>query len=337
MAKLVSSWYNDVKIFPENYIFPLESRPGNITVPLASSIPVIDLSEANRTNTIQKILKAGEEFGFFQVINHGVSENSVNKAMKVFKEFFKMQAEDKESLYSEDNSKICRVYTSTASYATEEFHRWRDNLRHQCHPLEQYQIFWPEKPIRYQEYVRECSIEVKQLASRILELISEGLGIRSGYFDGELSESLLLSVNHYPPCPEPSLTWGASKHCDPGLITILIQDEIYGLQVLKNGEWIGVKPIANAFVVNVGYQLQIISNGKLKSVLHQVVANSSHARTSAAFFLQPLEDGIVEPAKALTHASNPPIYKSFKYKEFLSYYLSKNGDPEVALEPFKAT
>ncbi|KAJ7977259.1 hyoscyamine 6-dioxygenase-like [Quillaja saponaria] len=185
-----------------------ESRPGNITVPFASNIPVIDLSEADRTNTIQKILKAGEEFGFFQVINHGVSENSVNKAMKVFKEFFEMPVEDKESLYSEDNSENCRVYTSTVSYATEEFHRWRDNLRHQCHPVEKYQRFWPEKPTRYQEYVGECSIQVKQLASRILELISEGLGIRSGYFDGELSESVLLSVNHYPPCPATKFDMG---------------------------------------------------------------------------------------------------------------------------------
>ena len=69
MEKLVSNWYN-VRALPEDYIFPQESRPGNLKIPFSSNIPVIDLSEAekgDRILTIQKIIKAAEEFGFFQV------------------------------------------------------------------------------------------------------------------------------------------------------------------------------------------------------------------------------------------------------------------------------
>jgi hypothetical protein len=70
MEKLITSCRSNFQSVPENYIFPPESRPGNVKVPFSSSIPVIDLSEArkgDRTNIIQKIIKAAEEFGFFQV------------------------------------------------------------------------------------------------------------------------------------------------------------------------------------------------------------------------------------------------------------------------------
>ena len=95
------------------------------------------------------------------------------------------------------------------------------------------------------------------MVPRILELICEGLGLESGYFEGKLSEVTSLSVNHYPPCPDPSLTLGLSKHCDPNLITILHQDDVCGLQIFKDNEWVGVDPVPSAFVVNIGYQSQV--------------------------------------------------------------------------------
>lgn len=71
MEKLVSNWYNSVGSVPENYTFPTETRPGKLHVPLGEGIPMIDLSEAedvdNRTRAIQKIIKASQEFGFFQL------------------------------------------------------------------------------------------------------------------------------------------------------------------------------------------------------------------------------------------------------------------------------
>ncbi|KAJ4726869.1 Hyoscyamine 6-dioxygenase [Melia azedarach] len=337
MEKLVSMWSKD-QALPENYIFPLEKRPGKFTVPPCNTIPVVDLSKAldhNRSDLIQQILKAGREFGFFQVINHGVPEKLVIDTMDVFKEFFEMPAEDKASLYSDVPGKSCKLSTSNDNYLREEIHLWRDNLRHPCHPLEECIQDWPEKPTRYREVVGAYTTEAKKLGSAILELISEGLGLDSDYFRDKLTESFVLSVNYYPPCPDPSLTLGLSKHCDPDLITILLQGDVSGLQVLKDGEWIVVEPLPNAFVINVGYVLQIISNNKLKSAEHRAVTNSKNARMSAAVFLNPASDCIVEPAKALTDAWNPPIYKAFQYKEFITSYLSMPDNRELVLERYK--
>ncbi|RXH87338.1 hypothetical protein DVH24_028838 [Malus domestica] len=156
--------------------------------------------------------------------------------------------------------------------------------------------------------VGTCSAQVRKVAMKVLELISEGLGLGTTYFRDELCHNVTLSVNHYLPCLDP---------------------------IFKNGEWISVEPISQALVVNIGHQLQIISNGKLKSVEHWAVTSSSHSRTSTAFFIAPSDDCIVEPAEALISASNPQHYKPFQYKEFFINYLMKQGKTEVLLETFK--
>ncbi|CAK9163794.1 unnamed protein product [Ilex paraguariensis] len=285
METLVSSWFKDQSL-PENYVFPPETRPGEAIVPVSKNIPIIDLGKSvvghdHRNNTVQQILNAAQKFGFFQVNNHGVSE--------------------RQNVYSKDPRKGCSLYTSSYNYDNEEIHFWRDNLRHPSHPLDEVIHLWPEKPTRYRDVVGTYSVEVRNLSLRILDLICEGLGLQPGYFGDEFTNVQLLSVNHYPPCPNPSLTLGLSKHSDPNLITILLQGEVNGLQVFKDGQWIGVEPLPSAFVDNIGYQFQ------------------QNYRTS----------------KALVNECKPPLYRAFRYGEFLNTYKAVKGDTEAALKPYK--
>ncbi|GMI91190.1 hypothetical protein HRI_002788300 [Hibiscus trionum] len=130
MEKLVSSWYKN-KTLPESYIFPPETRLGNLIVPPCKTIPVIDLSKAegqNRTHIVQQICKASQEYGFFQFVNHGVPEDLIKETMDLLQEFFELPVEDKALLYSEDPRKKCRLSTSSVNYARENVHHWRDNF-----------------------------------------------------------------------------------------------------------------------------------------------------------------------------------------------------------------
>ncbi|KMT10352.1 hypothetical protein BVRB_5g121020 [Beta vulgaris subsp. vulgaris] len=331
---LVSSW-SDGKTLPESYVFPPEKRPGENVVPTSKSVPVIDLGNVNRGETIQKIIEASQEFGFFQVINHGVSRKVFDDTRGAFKEFFALPMEDKANLYSLDVSRKCILYTSNVDYDKEEIHNWRDSLRLVCSPLEECIQSWPEKPQGCREVVGDYVMKVREVGSRILELICEGLGLEPGYFAGELSQLQIMSVHHYPPCPDPSLTLGTRKHCDTGLITILLQGDIPGLQVLKDGQWIGVEAIPDALVINVGYQLQIVSNGKLRSVEHRVVTNKDVARFTAALFIEPTRDCIVEPAKALVSAESPPLYKGARFADFLQTFRAAYvGKIKDVMEPY---
>ncbi|KAJ0512559.1 putative hyoscyamine (6S)-dioxygenase [Helianthus annuus] len=184
------------------------------------------------------------------------------------------------------------------------------------------------------DVVGKYSLEVRKLSLRVLELIREGLGLEPEDFGEELTGGQLLSINHYPPCPDPSLTLGLPKHADPNLITVLLQGNVTGLQVFKDGQWLGVEPLPHAFVVNIGHQLQIISNGKLRSAEHRAVTNLREARTTIVSFISPCQDTIIEPAKSMID-TGVPRFQPFKFKDFLKFYEEKKGDTEAMMKVYK--
>ncbi|KAM3355938.1 hyoscyamine 6-dioxygenase [Capsicum galapagoense] len=318
MERHSSKWYN-VQSVPQSYTFPPEERPGETPIiPICHKIPVIDLekslvSSSEKMETIKQLLQAGQEFGFFQVINHGIPEDVMSQTILTFNEFFDMADEQITNVPARKGW----IYTGSEQEVKDGVHLWRDNIKHRCHPLEKCMQSWPDKPASYREVVGRYVAEIRKLSLTILELISEGLGIESGYFD-EQSQVQLLSANRYPPCPDPSLTLGIPKHFDPSLITIITQGNVSGLQVMVDGKWVCIGAVPNAFVVNIGNQLEIISNGMLRSVEHRAVTNSREARTSIALFVNPTPNCIVEPAKVLLNESNPPLYKFILYKDFIN-------------------
>ncbi|KAL1826007.1 hypothetical protein DCAR_0314210 [Daucus carota subsp. sativus] len=336
MDVLISNWKN-VESVPESFVFPPHRRPGNIVVPMSKDIPVIDLKYCRNpgVEAIQQILKASQEFGIFQVINHGVSESLMNEAMDVCKDFFDMPGEYKAGFYSNDPIKSCRLYTSTLNYDKEEFHYWRDNLTHRCHPLhEDHILSWPDKPATYRETVGAYSVQIRKFLLNILDILCQGLGLEDGYFEGELTENQLMSINHHIPCPDPSLTLAMPEHCDPNLISMLQQCDVPGLEIYKDGQWTGVEPIPNAIVVIPGLQLRVISNEKFKSAIHRVVTNSKEPRTTIGMFVIPSNNIVIEPARNITR-DVPAVYTSYLYKDFFSTFTGKGCEAETVLKCFR--
>lgn len=116
----------------------------------------------------------------------------------------------------------------------------------------------------FREDVAEYSRQLRRLALRLLDAISESLGLEKDYINKTLGKhGQHMAINYYPPCPEPDLTYGLPAHADPNVITILLQNDVAGLQVLKNGKWVTINPVPNTFIVNIGDQIQVI-HSKLK-------------------------------------------------------------------------
>nr|KJB64623.1 hypothetical protein B456_010G058000 [Gossypium raimondii] len=102
-----------------------------------------------------------------------------------------------------------------------------------------------------------------------------------------------MRMNYYPPCPQPELAIGFNSHSDAVGLTILLQiNDMEGLQIRKNGIWVPIKPLPNAFVINIGDIMEIVSNGIYRSIEHRATVNSVKERVSVATFYSPkLEEG----------------------------------------------
>jgi len=132
----------------------------------------------------------------------------------------------------------------------------------------------------YRDILLEYLNQVKKLGSLLFELLSEALGLNSTYLtDIGCAEGFYAFGHYYPPCPEPELTLGTSKHVDVVLLTVLLQDHVGGLQFLHKDMWIDVPPIPEALIVNIGDFLQACfclfffffhTNVKYMSLLHAV-------------------------------------------------------------------
>ncbi len=109
---------------------------------------------------------------------------------------------------------------------------------------------------------------VNVLKRELLGALSESLGLQSSFIDDLCGEFQKSNSNYYPPCPEPQYAFGARPHSDPTTITLLLQDHVGGLEVRdKHGEWMQVKPIPHAFVINLGDQLEVRVNNHHKLLL----------------------------------------------------------------------
>ncbi|KAF8379828.1 hypothetical protein HHK36_029277 [Tetracentron sinense] len=337
---LLSDLISGVTHVPSNYIRPISERPNLLDVQWSDgSIPVIDLkglSGPNRSDIIKEIGQACQNDGFFQVINHGIPEAVIKNMLQVSKEFFQLPESERLKNYSDDPSKSTRLSTSF-NVKTEKVSNWRDFLRLHCYPLEDYVHEWPSNPPSFREDVAEYCNKTRGLVLRLLEAISESLGLERDYIDKALNKhGQHMAVNYYPPCPEPELTYGLPGHADPNLITVLLQDDVPGLQVLKKGKWIAVNPIPNTFIVNIGDQIQVLSNDRYKSVLHRAVVNCDKERISIPTFYCPSPDAVIGPARELTHDDHPALYRNFAYGEYYQKFWNRGLATETCLDMFKA-
>lgn len=121
------------------------------------------------------------------------------------------------------------------------------------------------------ETIEEYGREMEKVALRLLELIAMSLGLPAERFHGYFGEKQLssLRLNYYPPCPCPHLALGVGSHVDPGVLTLLAQDDVAGLEIKRksDGEWIPVKPIPHALVINIDDCIQVLTLPKRKTYL----------------------------------------------------------------------
>ncbi|KAI5662208.1 hypothetical protein M9H77_21531 [Catharanthus roseus] len=179
------------------------------------------------------------------------------------------------------------------------------------------------------------------MACEILELMAEGLNIEeknvfSKLLMDEQSDSV-FRLNHYPPYPNLQELHGRNligfgEHTVPQIISVLRSNNTSGLQIqLKDGSWISIPPDQASFFVNVGDSMQVLTNGRFKSVKHRVLANSIKSRLSIIYFGGPPLNEKIAPLSSLMEGEDS-LYKEFTWFEYKnSSYKSRLSDNRLVL------
>ncbi|XP_051203895.1 1-aminocyclopropane-1-carboxylate oxidase homolog 4 [Lolium perenne] len=315
------------------------------SVPLAPpgvSIPVVDLS-LPAPAAAAAAAAAARDWGFFYLVNHEslVPADYPAKVLTAVRAFHELPAPERATHYG-------RAMGGGVSYASNvDLFRspaasWRDTIQLGFGPARPDTERIP--PVCRSE-ILEWEAHTTAVARALMALLCEGLGLREAALEeASCLEGKVMVCHYYPVCPEPDRTMGLVPHTDPGVLTVLAQDGVGGLQVKHTNEdgesyWVDAKPVPGALVINVGDLLQIMSNDKYKSVEHRVVMNScEEARVSVAVFFNPGKRGdsvFYGPLPELVFSENPPKYKSFTMSEFLGAFFKRDLASKALIEHFK--
>ncbi|CAM8893573.1 unnamed protein product [Rhodiola kirilowii] len=288
-----------------------------------ASFPVINMEKLNgeeRTATMEKIDDACKNWGFFELVNHGISHDMMDKVERLTKEHYKQCREQKfREMVAVKGLETAQSEVKDVDWESTFF------LRH----LPESNISQvPDMEEEYSKTMKEFAKELKKLAEQLLDLLCENLGLEKGYlkkvFHGSKGPNFGTKVSNYPPCPHPELIKGLRAHTDAGGLILLFQDDnVSGLQLLKDGKWVDVPPMQHSIVINLGDQLEVITNGKYKSVVHQVLAQTDGNRMSLASFYNPGSDAVIFPAPPMVEKDQEEsqVYPKFIFDDYMRLYV----------------
>ncbi|PUZ49400.1 hypothetical protein GQ55_7G323000 [Panicum hallii var. hallii] len=257
-----------------------------------------------RKLVIQEIALACREQGCFQVVNHGIRKSVMKGALEAASEFFKLSKEHKEKFVSADVQQPIRYDMSSRDGISTA----RSLLKHYANPLEDWVQFWPINPPTYRKKMGDYAVEIKGVSMQLMEAIFEGLGDKVGL----------------------------AFHSDYGFITILLQSSA-GFEVMHHEDdtWIAVPAIPGALHVHIGDNLEVLSNGQLKSLVHRTILNPDEPRISIASIHGLSMDEKVHCAKELVDEEHPEMYKESSFQESLDLLPSNMNNYKRFVESLK--
>ncbi len=307
----------------------LDKHPVAARDELGTSVPVIDVAGLcgdRASGAVEEIARACIDWGFFQIVNHGIDSELIDNVWCNTRQFFGQSIDDKESIlrsrenpwgyYNNELTKNQRDKKEVFDFTTEG-----------ADPIYHSENRWPTAVENFQmtmlAYLKACT----DLSHTLLEAFCMGLDLPADYLNEKFlpEHTGFVRLNYFPVRDPMARTatedlldadLGIHHHTDAGALTVLLQDEVGGLQVHRIDRWHDILPVEGALVINTGDMMQVWSNDTYRAPAHRVLAMEDRDRYSIPFFFNPAANASVSPLPTVVSDSRPGAYRSIEWAEF---------------------
>jgi len=308
-----------------------------------NSVPVIDIAAITRNasaegaqQSVKEIATACREWGFFQVVNHDVSAALIDTVWQQTRAFFEGPAAAK--------GKILRSRENPWGYYNNELTKNQrdkkevfDFTTDGTDPIYGAENRWPDTDSGFRNTMRTYLDACTRLSLTLLEAFCVGLKLPADFMRHDFAgkHTGFVRLNYYPVADPlaasnverlPEADMGVHHHTDAGALTVLLQDDVGGLQVYRDGYWHDIPSVPGAFVINTGDMMQVLSNDTYRAAMHRVVAMVDRDRYSIPFFFNPAAATEVSPLPSVVSEERPSRYRSINWSE----YRGKRTDGDYA-------
>lgn len=273
---------------------------------ISSRLPLIDVAPlvadtTGRHAVAAQIGQACRDWGFFYITGHGVSAKLQQHLDTFSRQFFALDEQQKMAISMARGGRAWRGYFPTGGELTSGQPDLKEGIYFGAelgtdHPLVQAgtplhgpNLFPAEIP-QLRDTVLAYIAAMTNLGHALMRGLALSLGRDEDYFAARYTRDplILFRIFHYPPSSLSQIDqWGVGEHTDYGLLTMLKQDDAGGLEVKTAHGWVGVPPVPDSFVCNIGDMLERLTSGRYKSTPHRVRNVSGRSRLSFPFFFDP--------------------------------------------------
>ena len=301
-----------------------------------NKIPIIDIKPLLIPNSNSKLLhktsiaikNACKNIGFFYIKNHHIKPSHINNLLFSTHKFFNLSIKEKMKIHIK-NSNIYRGYTPLGEEFTNDKYDWHEcvdfgpNLKKsQPKNLLLGPNQWPKNPNNFKYILKKHWKLMNSLGEKITEGLAMSLKLPKHYFKNFMNKShSYMRISNYPPYKnntKENIKYGIGAHIDYGFLTILLQDNISGLEIKNfNNKWIKAPVIPGTFLINIGHMIQRWTNNYYKATIHRVIPSQKKTRCSIPFFFEPNLDSIITPIEKFCTKKNPAYYKPLHFGKYL--------------------
>ena len=294
----------------------------NGVVMQVTEIPLSGLESMDQ-QAISDLSGACSEYGFFRLVEHGIKNNQINNLLELSRKFFTLPKKKKQL--------SARTGEMPWGFFDQELTKnrpdWKeifdlgfsgDDIRPEL------AMSWPNEPEDFKKTTLDWHRLCDGISLTIMRAVSFSLGMETDCLSDcfRPTNTSFLRLNYYPVSPNPANTnldmpldghLGIHHHTDAGAVTVLLQDQVPGLQFKQGDQWFSVPADPGSLIINLGDLVQVWSNDSYRAPLHRVFANSEEERFSAAFFMNP-----VFATECAPLLGDKPRYRTLHWGEYRS-------------------